>query len=433
MRPFAAYVGQLEAILQAGSTPTAGEIDRALDGQPSIALRQLVPLPVRRAAGAFFTSVSLASRAIDPIAGTITRDARIADPACGAGDLLLAAARHLPLGKAHGSTLENWGRHLAGLDIHPEFVSAARLRIALAAARISARPERDPRPLAQLLRDIRVGSCLEESDAIVGATHIVLNPPYTSTVAPPDCPWAAGSVNSAAVFLAHVVRHAQERTTIVAILPDVLRSGSRYERWRAAISARLDITRVDVVGQFAPEVDVDVFILTGVVRQPAPVTFERWRVAATDAQVVSDLFEVRVGALVPYRDPERGPWRPVLTPRSLPAWETVRVVPARRRFSGRTEEGPFVVVRRTSRPGDRARAVGTVIALREPAVVENHLLVLRPRDRRIQTCQRLIASLRRPETTDWLDRRIRCRHLTVGSIRELPLGGDAPATTEERT
>ena len=35
-------------------------------------------------------------------------------------------------------------------------------------------------------------------------------------------------------------------------------------------------------------------------------------------------------------------------------------------------------------------------------------------------CEELMAVLRRPKTTDWLDRHIRCRHLTVDSIRNLP-------------
>lgn len=426
MQPFKEYVEHLGTLLLPCRKFAPDELDRALDGQPSAVLKRLMPLAVLRATGAFFTGERLSRRTVKLLAPTISEGSVIFDPACGAGDLLLAATHYLPLEGSLRSTLERWGPQLAGRDIHSEFVAAAVLRIALAAVRRGARVDDESRSFASLLGEIRAGSCLDDADALPRATHIVMNPPFAPMAAREGCPWAAGSVNSAAVFLERMVRLAQPGTQVAVILPDVLRSGARYARWRALLESRLRITRVETVGQFAPDVDVDVFLLAGEVAGAALVNVGvcHWQAAKKAGQVVDDLFEVHVGALVPYRDEHRGPWRPVLVPRDLPPWGTVHATRARRRFSGRTENGPFVVVRRTSRPGDVARALGTIVVLREPAIVENHLLVLRPRDGRLRTCRRLLASLRRRETTQWLDQRIRCRHLTVGAVRELPLSAD---------
>jgi hypothetical protein len=56
----------------------------------------------------------------------------------------------------------------------------------------------------------------------------------------------------------------------------------------------------------------------------------------------------------------------------------------------------------------------------ESVLVENHLLVCMPRDHKLETCQRLIEALANPQTTEWLDQRLRCRHLTVTALREVP-------------
>ena len=81
---------------------------------------------------------------------------------------------------------------------------------------------------------------------------------------------------------------------------------------------------------------------------------------------------------------------------------------------------PFVMVRRTSRPRDRFRAAGTIIAGKQDVAVENHLLVLMPKDRTLRSCRALLKVLQHPGSSDWLNRRICCRHLTVSSLRELP-------------
>lgn len=74
------------------------------------------------------------------------------------------------------------------------------------------------------------------------------------------------------------------------------------------------------------------------------------------------------------------------------------------------------------------RASAVLIRSDEPVAVENHLIVLTPRDGTIKTCKTLLEILACETTTEWLDKRIRCRHLTVGVLKELPWRGVNPAT-----
>ena len=130
---------------------------------------------------------------------------------------------------------------------------------------------------------------------------------------------------------------------------------------------------------------------------------------------------MHVGPVVPHRDPELGPVHPYLHARSATPWQTITDIPEKRAYQGTVFQPPFVVVRRTSAPHDPHRAVGTVVFTEEKVAVENHLVVLVPKDGTLSSCDRLINSLRMKETDDWLNQRIRCRHLTIGVVKELPL------------
>jgi hypothetical protein len=92
----------------------------------------------------------------------------------------------------------------------------------------------------------------------------------------------------------------------------------------------------------------------------------------------------------------------------------------RRNFQGTTYAAPFVAVRRTSRPGDKKRAVGCIISGDQRVAVENHLIVLVPHDGSLKTCKQLLERLKCDKTDSWLDKRIRCRHLTVKALADLP-------------
>ena len=124
---------------------------------------------------------------------------------------------------------------------------------------------------------------------------------------------------------------------------------------------------------------------------------------------------------MPHRHKHFGPWRAYILARVLPPGGTFDVSLAQhRRFEGRTFTPPFVAVRRTSAPGDQSRAVATIVTGEQKVAVENHLLVLEPRDRSLESCKRVLKVLTNIRTKEWLDQRIRCRHLTVGSLRDLP-------------
>ncbi len=432
MKALAPYVGQLESLLasfmgEANGSKLRKTLGPVLDGQPSKKLRHLVPVEELRAAGAFFTGSALAKLSVHRMLRTVGLSSVIVDPACGAGDLLIACTRGLPVAAELVTTLSRWGDCIVGRDIYPEFVRAAKARLALEAIRRGASAEgASPLVLDDLFPEIRCRSALGDGQCFAGASHIVLNPPFSMTNAPRGCRWASGTVSSAAVFLEHCLDNARNGSKIVAILPDVLRSGSRYAKWRELVESQTRIRKVRIVGQFANWADVDVFTLEADIhRGDIRKHSTNWHYPQQGTgERLSDRFDISVGPVVSYRDPHRGPWAPFLCARDLPSWTIVRSIEKNRRFSGRVVPPPFVVVRRTSRPGDRHRAIGTIVAGKKPVAVENHLLVLRPRDGTLRQCRSLIAALRRSEVSDWLDRRIRCRHLTVAALRELPWWSD---------
>jgi hypothetical protein len=66
------------------------------------------------------------------------------------------------------------------------------------------------------------------------------------------------------------------------------------------------------------------------------------------------------------------------------------------------------------------RCIGTLVTGKRPIAVENHLLVALPRDKKVGTCKELLQVLKQDSTSNWMNERIRCRHLTMGSVGDLP-------------
>lgn len=428
MREFEPYLNFLESLIDQRTARTelgnlSDKIEAALDGQPAAELRRLVPLGDLRESGAFFTGSDLSRIALEPLTSTLDDNSIILDPACGAGDLLIACARRLSTDNEGARTLERWGTQLMGRDLHPEFVRATKLRLVLASMREGASLDGNQSltDFEGMLPGIEQRSGLSDIEAIGRATHIVVNPPFTYVEAPARCAWASGKVNAAALFLQACVTHARPGTKVVAILPDVVRSGSRYQKWRRAITSKAVIQRLELYGQFDRWADVDVFVIELQVTDTAKGSTSCWgQPVSGTANRLKDFCEVRVGPVVDNRDPRRGPWHSFIKSRNLPAWQTLEPTAPKRRFKGPVLEPPFVVVRRTSRVGDKHRAVGTIVGGNKPVAVENHLIVLTPRDGTIRTCHRILSVLANAATTNWLDQRIRCRHLTVSSLKELP-------------
>lgn len=397
---------------------TLAEVNAALDGGASRALRRLVDLETLREAGAFFTGTRLSRRAARLVAPTLDKDSVILDPSCGAGDLLLACAETL---QPSSSRPSRWAGQLRGRDLCSSFVQAAKLRLAL---RLLTHRRAPARSQATTFPELRVGCGMSDHAALSSATHVVLNPPFTLVQAPRDCTWAAGTVSAAALFLDRCLASASPNTHIVAILPDALRSGARYEAWRRAIEERSFIDHVGLADRFDKNTDVNVFLLRLKVRSASRSTVAAGRAWNTprrrDGQTIRDVFDISVGAVVDYRNPHLGAWRPFVRARTLVPWATLKKSTKHRRFDGALVRSPFVAVKRTSRPGDTYRAAASLVTIPSPVAVENHVIVLRPKDHSVATCRRLLSLLRSDSTTNLLNRRIRCRHLTVGALGELP-------------
>ena len=240
---------------------------------------------------------------------------------------------------------------------------------------------------------------------------------------PTECKWGTGKIQVAAWFLERLLLRTVGGQNVVAILPDVLRSGTRYLKWRTMISSLCSSIDLEAAGKFDNNTDVDVFILH-VIRGNPSATQLSWPthnpLIGQSKHVVSDFFDVCVGPVVPHRDPLHGPSHPYIHARTAPAWQAIDFIPEERQYAGKVFSPPFLVIHRTSSPSDRNRCVTTIINEKRDVAVENHLLVLQPHDRSLQSCNQLLRILKSQETDNWLNNRIRCRHLTVSAIRELP-------------
>lgn len=385
----------------------------------SASFRKEVAKSVRQDSGAFFTGPALGTSVV---AGAKPSSV-VCDPACGVGDLLIPHATRMPLGKGLGETLEMWGDHLRGVEMQEEFLRLARSRLILSAAGrhgVSRRRKTLP-SLKNLFPNLEVGDGLASVSHIELANYLVMNPPFIQTTAPTDCAWGRGRVSSAALFVEHCLCHAKRGAALVAILPDVLRSGSRYAEWRRRVETLAEVVSIETMGRFDDHADVDVFVLRLRVLGTPRYLLERptW-VKRSVGATFGQFFDISVGARVPFRATNAGDWRFYLDVSRAEPWGEVRDPSPRLRFEGTAPKPPFVVVRRTSSPQDRARAIATLVTGRSRVVVENHLIVLKPNNGTVELCRRALELLKHPTTTRWLNKRIRCRHLTVGAVADIP-------------
>ena len=416
-----AYIEYLSGLLGAPATVArASDLADALDGGVSRRLRRSVPLEVRRATGAFFTSRSLADRLVAGDAAEIAASEVIVDTACGAGDLLLSAARALPVGRTVPETLRTWGGRIVARDLDATHVRLTRLRLALLASCLVGESwAADEEALAELLPRVTVGDgTLVDLPA---NSFVVLNPPFGATVGRES--WGSGRISRAAVFTSRLLERLPDDARVRAVLPDVLRSGTNYGSWRRFVEERLQIDRVSIAGRFDAWTDIDVFLLSGR-RGGGGIRAPWWPVAehGGNAPVLGDHFAVRVGPVVPHRDPVAGPLSPYLQARDLPRDGEHKPGGVVRRHLGTRFHTPLVVVSRTCRPlAGRQRLAATIVIGHEPVLVENHLLVCVPRDGEVRSCQRLVVALADSRSSKWLDERLRCRHLTVAALRAVPL------------
>lgn len=366
------------------------------DQTPYAALRRLVPINVLRQRGTFFTSETIAQQLWMPAFNTIGPGSVIVDPACGAADLLLPAMQHIANMPKTPPDFE-----VRAGDIDPAFVRTAGARLYRAAGS------------AKAAIIVKEQNFLDDPSLVIGASHIALNPPYIPMQVSTD--WGRGTVNAASVFVDQALRAMENGATLLAVLPDVLRSGARYANWRRHVESIARIQRVESLGQFDRQTDVHVFILQAT--KGAAGESVQWQ-PKTDCEVTDSVgarFHVRVGAVVPHRHQHQGALAPFITARSLTSGEALT-----RAFDGRRDTGPMVLINRTSRPGEVPRARARLWTDNEPAAVENHLLVATPKHGGLEACNQLMKVLGDARAADFLDQRIRCRHLTVSAIKEIP-------------
>lgn len=393
-----------------------------LDGHAGMALRTSIPIRIRREQGAFFSSSDLRAAALNQSQDVSDSPGPFLDPAVGAGDLLIEVAQHLPVERNLARTLRSWGPILHGRDIEPLFIRLAKARLVLLAVERGAVADpKDTDSLEKVLPEIKVGDGLELLARGWPGGHIVMNPPFTYRSASEETSWASGRTSVAAMFLAAALAGAQPGTRLTAILPDVIRAGSRYDRLREFVDAHLHMSSAKPYGQFDAWTDIDVFILKGVIEQSVATTTATQWWYPTDGEQLSDKFDICVGPVVPHRDIETEPTHAFLCARDIPLGGEFDVSQAERRgFQKRLFHPPFVVIRRTSRPGDKSRGLGTVIRGTEGVLVENHLIILKPKNGSLDACCRIVDILDSTHAREWLDNRIRCRHLTVRALREMP-------------
>jgi hypothetical protein len=427
MKGFRSYVQHLYRLLmnqleEPNSKDNRRFLIQSLNGQPSIELRNRVSLRNRKSDGVFFTGSKLSYRLINDFVWDSSSSGVIADVGCGAGDLLLACAKKLPLGSDLNETLKIWGQYLIGFDIHPEFIDATKIRLVLLAIKQGSLIRNSYIPaLDQIFPMIRTCDFLSNPEKITNASYIVMNPPYNNLQAPAYCEWAGGKINAAALFVDTCLSKISAGAKIFAILPDVLRSGSNYAKWRKHIERLTSPLEITTCGQFDDFADVHVFMLKAQKSaEPEKNKTIEWIPSKNCRKhCVGDYFEVHVGAVVPHRDPKKGPRSAYVHAKALPPWKILGSFGENRPFSGILFKPPFVLVRRTSRPGEK-RAIATIVTSKRKVAVENHLIVLLPRIKNIDKCKQLLKVLKSSKTDRWLNKRIRCRHLTVGALKDIP-------------
>ena len=393
---------------------TAG---RYVNGLASEELRRLVSLEKRRNDGIFFTDSRLAEKVVELLEPSFNKQSVVYDAACGVCNLLIAVSNYL---HKHNITPAN-KNYLLGTDIHQEFVEAAKLRLQM--------NNLLQNPSADKVQQ-KNGYAVQQKNGLLPnkfyklATHIFINPPFDQERVEEKLSWASGKVSMAAVFVEKAILFAKPGTTIMAILPDVLRSGTRYEKWRQMVSKFCTIEKQVLLGQFDEHADVDVYALKLIKRKKALQP----KAAATAAinqvnipQTLADIFDICIGPVVDYRDERNGKERPYIVSRGLESWCIQTKIDSKRKHLGKSFKGPFVVIKRTSRATDENRAMATIINCSKPVYVDNHLIMLKPKIKTLEACELAIKILKDKRTNDWLNEQIRCRHLTVKVVSEIQM------------
>ncbi|WP_156886095.1 hypothetical protein [Pseudomonas sp. CFII68] len=373
----------------------------------------------RRQHGIFFSGPSWAKKILS--GQKMARWRRFIDPSVGVGDLLIEVCNSLPLKSSASKTIENWSERLVAIDLRKSFLDIAWLRIqALAIHRHSVeKGQASDLVFRKLPENFIVGDALTIDLNLRQHDCVVMNPPYQRIIAPLQSFVGKGKRSAAAIHLEHIILQAPPGVGVFALIPDVLRSGSSYERFRRELRKVADVSSFDPFGAFGTQADIDVAILVAVTKTPMDES-KADKVESSRVKKVGDLFDVSVGPVVPHRTPITGKMYGYLTAKNAVVGKEISSPDDFASYACRLEKGPLVIVRRTSSPSDKKRARSTLVTYSKELLVENHLLILKPKDKKVSSCRALLRVLEHQSTNVWLNNFIRCRHLTVGSLKQLP-------------
>ncbi|MDI3414794.1 N-6 DNA methylase [Pantoea sp. V106_11] len=370
--------------------------------------------------GVFFTGDELAFECLNFL--DINSDNfSVLDPACGVGNLLVCVTKKLNVYGSLSDTLHNWNGFLHGFDLHQNFIEATQIRIVLEAIKRGAFFDGHClEHYTKILKNIKCYDSLKNDYDMSVYTHILMNPPYNQEVLAEYNHWKGGKVNLAAVFVDKFMTQCKQGTQIVAILPDVLRTGTRYEKWRNAVEKSLR-AEIYIKGRFDKKTNVDVFIINGKVNSNNSIAWSKIY-DNNEIKRISNYFKVSVGKVVPYRDKYEGESNKYIYPRSVIPWSTIdsSEIKDLRMHKSLAIKPPFLIVKRTSSPKDKFRASSQVITGKESVYIENHLLVVEPISGKVQDCTELLSFLKSDFVNSYLNETIRCRHLTVKSLSTIP-------------
>lgn len=375
----------------------------------------------RKEYGIFFTDDELAIRVAKRIKKELAAGIKIYDPACGSGDLLLACSKYMQKKDTLTKTLRFWSNRLSGQDIFKEFIRSAKSRLFLSCAFNFCTDFKHVVSGDNYFDNLIVKDFFKSNISIKNADCIVTNPPFSHVDLTGKVEWASGNGQLAGLFIDNLVKKAKNGQRIIAVLPDVLRSGSRYEKWRAFIASNASNINIEIYGRFSKEADVDVFILDFVVDKDGPCIKNNFETSnASSKNKISDIFKVSIGPVVPHRDLQDGLLVPYVDTQNSPLWAEITAENLCK-YRCTLKKPPFVVLRRTSGPNDFPRLKSSIIKGNKPVAVENHLIVLEPKDGKLKTCREFMKIAKSIEATNWINNEIRCRHLTVSVIKKIPI------------
>lgn len=393
-------------------------VNELVNGHATDFVYSVLSVPERREHGVFFSGPEWAEKILSKV--NFLNWKRFVDPSVGVGDLLLAVCKRLPLEETLKKTLDNWSERLVAVDLRKSFLEIAWMRIQAMAMHRHKTEKSEPHELKfrPLPKSFIVGDALLVELNLRSDDCVIMNPPYQRILAAPKSFVGSGMRSAAALHLERILLQASKGTGIFALIPDVLRSGSSYERFRKELKMRGQVLSFEAFGAFGPAADIDVAILAAIIGTSEDKVSDAEM--HDDYEVVGDRFLISVGPVVPHRTPTTGEPYGYLTAKNATVGSEISAPVEVAAYTSRLEKGPFVVVRRTSSPTDNMRARATVITSKENFLVENHLIILKPKDNKVKTCRDLVKVLSNQRTNDWLNNFIRCRHLTVGALKQLP-------------